>query len=331
MGLTNFPHGIFATPLIGAGRLSDIWASDNIYFVNGEASGNGTGLAVESPVKLISTAVGYASKDAVIYVKPQTTTASAQAYYRDNIVIPKTKPNISIIGCGAGNSNPNSYTGVQLKVATTDTASHLFDVNGAGLYLENMRLTGNSMTGTTASIINGNGSATESPHGLHVRGCLFEGCLLAGSLGDPVTRGAITLGTCTYSLFEDNTFYNCLSGIGMIGNYGTGGRITIRNNMFSGAPGSRDWDIQLYPGSGTYGSGVEIIGNIFSDGLPNTGAIKRFIKIVSTGSGIVADNFFASTAASGAAQWGAAGTQCIIPVSFFFAGNYANDGHMVAY
>ena len=330
MGLTNFPNGIMATPNIGAGRLADIWAADNLFFVDGVSGDNANeGKRPDGAKKTVSGAISAATKDAVIYVKPNTTTASAQTYYRDNITVPLTKPNLSIIGCGAGGSNPNSYTGVQLKVSAAVTTGHLIDVQGAGLYLENMRLTGNSMTGTGA-IVHANASATLAPGGLHIRGCLFEAAVQEASLGADPTGGSITFGTCNYTLIENNWFYNTLTGVGGIANYGTMGRINILNNIFSGAPAARGVDIHLYPGSSTYGSGVVIAGNIFADGLPTGGTINRFIKVVTTGTGIIANNFFASTATSGATGWGAAGTEITVPVTFFFSGNYAADGHVAA-
>jgi hypothetical protein len=328
MGLTNYPNGIFATPNIGGvGRLADMFAADNIFFVDGvlgdsanDGKSPGSGHALDS----ITNAISAASKDAVIYVKPQTTIASAQTYYRDNITIPLTKPNLSIIGCGAGGANPNSYTGVQLKVSAATTTGNLITVNGGGAYLENMRLTGNAMTGTGA-IVMANTSATSQPGGLHVRGCLFEAPVAVGTVYPTyLLGGCIALGSCNYSLIEGNFFYNCLGSIHSSSTYGTQGRVEIRGNSFVGAPGSRDLDIHLRPGASTYGSWVAINHNIFGDGLPTGGSTNLFIKIVGTGSGHLMGNYFASTAA--ATEYGSDGTDCIIPTTYFFAGNYNEDG-----
>jgi hypothetical protein len=315
--------------MVGAGRLSDIWANGNIWFVDGDVTTNGDGKSPDSGVALISTAVGLASKDASIYVKPRTTTGSAQTYYRDNISIPKTKPNMSIIGCGAGGKNPNSYTGVQLKVSAATTTGHLIDVQGGGLYLENLRLTGNSMTGT-GSIVHANSSSTTTPGGLHINGCLFEYPVVVGSIeATDCSGGSIALGTATYVLIENCTFFNCLSSIHGSSTNGAFGRVQIQNNTFAGGAAQRDMDIYLTPGSGEFGSWVNIVGNVFSDGKPTAGT-GLFIKIVGTTTGIIADNFFASTAASGATGWGAAGTEILVPTTFFFAGNFAADGHVAA-
>jgi len=311
----------------GAGRLSLIWANENVFFVDGvNGSAGNPGKKPEEAVALISTAVGKASKDAVIYVRPQTTTGSAVMYYRDNITIPVTKPNMSIIGCGATHGNPNTYTGVQLKVAAAATDSHMFDVDGGGLYLENMRLFGEDMTGATASIVNVDiAGSTQRGRGLTVNACIFEECLGEASLGTTPILGSVTGGTCTYLLVENCVFYNCLSGVALIGTSGTLGRVAIRNNVFAGAPGYRGVDVYLSPGSGEYGSWVEISRNIFSDGLPTGGANNKFIFIIGTGTGIIAGNYFASTAPTGATGWGPSGTECTIPDTFFMAGNFANE------
>jgi hypothetical protein len=86
----------------------------------------------------------------------------------------------------------------------------------------------------------------------------------------------------------------------------------------------RDCDILASWGNGV---ALNIIGNVFSDGLPNlsTGAYKKFIVIIGAGTGIAAGNYFASTTAS----FGSSGSECTIPATFFFAGNYINDGLIV--
>ena len=328
MGLTNFPNGIMATPNIGGvGRLSDIWASENIYFVDGiNGSTDNPGKEPRTAKALPSQAVSAASKDAVIYIKPQTTTGSAVTYYRDNITVPVTKPNLSIIGCGATWGNPNYYTGVQIKAAAAALDSHLIDVDGGGLYLENMRLIGEDMTGSTASIINADlVGSTQRSRGLTVNACIFEDDLAAASLGTTPIWGTITGSSITYILVENSTFFNCMTGIGLIGNLGVLGRIAIRNNVFAGAPGYRDVDIKIVPGSGQYGSWIEISRNIFSDGLPTGGTTNRFVHIIGTGTGILAGNYFASITDTGASGWGPSGTQTIIPDTFAMAGNYAHD------
>src|SRR3990167_5350978 len=103
MGLTRYPHGIFATPVIGSGvgRLIDMFNSDNIFFCDYDSgSDSNSGKAPDAATQLISKAVSNASQNASIYVKPRVSSTSAQLYYIDNVTVPLTKPNISIVGAG---------------------------------------------------------------------------------------------------------------------------------------------------------------------------------------------------------------------------------------
>jgi hypothetical protein len=45
---------------------------------------------------------------------------------------------------------------------------------------------------------------------------------------------------------------------------------------------------------------------------------------------MISNNVFASTAATGASQWGPAGSQAIIPDTTFFVRNYNADGFVAA-
>jgi hypothetical protein len=328
MGLTNFPNGVFATPMVGASRLADMWSDGNIWFVNGDVTTNGDGKQPGSPVSLISTAVGLASKNSTIYVKPRTTTASAQTYYADNITIPVTKPGISIIGCG---NTTGASSGVQLKPSSV--GDHLITVNGAGALFENMRLT---LTGGTADadkcIISAIRSATVSNvvADLTVRYCRFENDKSHPSYSGTNAVAAIGLGSANYVTIEHNTFSQCLGSITSQETNGVTRDLTIRGNIFGGLPASRDVDIWLSLGA-TYN--INILDNVFSDGVPahSGGGVGAFIKIEgATAVGLIANNFFASTAASGATGWGAAGTEIVVPTTFFFSGNFAADGHVAA-
>jgi len=329
MGVTNFPNGVFASPMIGAGRLSDIFASGNIYFVNADASRTGNGKSPDRALTSITAALSAMSKDGTIYVKPRTTTASAQTYYQEDLVIPLTKPNISIIGCGATYGNPSNLTGVQLKPLTV--AGHLITVNGAGLNLENLRLT---MTGGTAladkcAVFGGVQSTSIQPQGLTIRGCIFENCDKSHAA---TNVAAVAVDTSQYVFIEDNFFINCLGGVGVSSITGHAGRTVIRRNIFSGGAEKRDCDIIASLGDAANGMGFIVDWNIFADILPahSGGTTGRWIKITGAGGGMISNNMFASTAATGANQWGPTGTQTIIPDTTFFVNNFAADLNGIA-
>lgn len=322
MGITRFPRGIQATPNLGGGRLAEIFQSENIWFVDGDVSGDGTGGSPTQGVAKISTAIGLASRGAVIYVKPKLTATSSQSYYQDDVVIAVSKPGMSIIGAGGG--IPSAQSGVQLKPLTL--TGNLIDVNAANTTIENMRLTLTGGTaGSKASIISAITVAANAalPSGLVVRGCRFENDKDHPTIeSSTVIYGSIALGTTNDTVIEDNIFYNCLGGIVHQLSTGTTHGLTIRNNIFSGVTTGRDADILM----NWAGWGLSITGNFFLDGLPahDGGGTLRFIKVADAGTGIIANNFFASTAA--AAQYGADGTDAIIPTTLHFVGNYNEDG-----
>jgi hypothetical protein len=327
MPISHMKHGLFAAPLIGAGRLSDIFAADNIYFVDAGVSRAGNGKSPDRAVTSITSAISAMSKDGTIYVKPRTTVAGAQTYYQEDIVAPVTKPNISIIGCGATYGNPNNRTGVQLKPLTVTGA--LITVAGAGLNLENLRLT---MTGGTAdtgkSCVDGVTSAAAN-QGLTIRACIFENC---DKSHPSYSVGAVAVDTGTYLVVEDCFFINCLGGICGISTTGHQGRTIIRRNIFSGGAEARDCDILMALGDATYGMGMIIDSNIFADILPahSGGSYGRFIIVTGAGGGMVSNNCFATTAATGAAQYGPTGTITTIPDTTFFVGNRNADAACVA-
>jgi hypothetical protein len=326
MGLTRFPHGVFATPnLGGVGRLSDIWNTGNIWFVNGDVSASGTGLAPEQAVKTISEAISLASKGGTIYVKPLTTTSSTQTYYQDNLTIPLTKPNLSIIGAGYYGA-VNSFSGCQLKLSTI--TDHLIKVRGAGFNIENMRLAMPNGTGDIGtSIISayhatttapaGDDGTEKKPTGLTIRGCQFASTTSAASATYNLMGAALGLASVSQLLVEDCIFYGCHTGIMLTNSSGVGNNQVIRNNIFSGVPTSRQADI-VNIGNGT---GIVIAHNIFADGVPSKsgGSYGTNFIYMNAGTGIVAWNSFASSEDGEIVK--ATGTDSCIPTTFFAAGN----------
>jgi hypothetical protein len=314
MGLTRFPHGIMATPNIGgAGRLIDLFNSDNIFFVDNDSGNDGnTGKSPTAAKKLISAAVTAASAYASIYVKPRVSASSAQLYIQDNIEIPQSKPGLSIFGAG----NTGSGSGVQLKPLTVTT--HLIDVKGSGLTLENMRLTLNGGTADLKmSIVHAVNSTSATPSGLQIRNCRFEGDKSVPSISsDTDICSSIALGSANYSIIEDNIFYACHGSI--VGNFAGAAyhNVTIRRNIISGNPSARAVDFWFSHA----GWGLTIENNIFADGLPTHApgtSGNYFLLITDAGTGILAGNYFASSTSSFKAD----GSEVRVPDTFFMAGN----------
>ncbi len=321
MTVSRLPHGLFATPNIGAGRLVDFFNSDNIFFVDGDnGSVSNEGKSPDSPVALSSTAIGFATRGGVIYVRPKNTAASAQSYYQEDIVIPITKPNLSLIGC-VPDGCTGAQSGPQIKPSTV--TGHLIDVKGANFYIEKLRLT---LTGGTADqnkcIIHAvnDVAATQKPSGLVVRDCRFENDKSKPSYSGTEAVACIGLGSVRDVIIEGNTFYNVIGGIAYQATSGVGHMIQISGNIFSSPPAVSDCFILMSTSSE---AGIMIVGNYFLDGLPalSTGGYKRFVQIIGAATGLFADNWFATTTDS----FTSAGSECVIP-NTMFGGNWFNNG-----
>lgn len=329
MTISRFPHGIMATPnLGGCGRLADMWNSDNIFFVDGDnGSDSNDGLSPDGAVALPSKAIALSARGASIYVKPRTTASSSQTYYQDNIVIPLTHPNLSLIGAGYYGC-VNSFSGAQIKPSDATIATSLIRVRGAGFCVENLRLAMPNGTGDNGTSIiqayhatttapSGDDGTEKKPTGLTIRGCQFASTTSAAGATYNACGGALGLFSVSQLLVEDCIFYACHTGIMLSNSSGIGNNQIIRGNTFSGVPTTRQADI-VNIGNGT---GIVISHNTFSDGVPSKsggGYGTNFIYI-SAGTGIVSFNGFASSTNSIVA---AAGSECVIPTTFFCAGNF---------
>lgn len=317
----------FRDVVIGGMSRQDIWSAGknaDIRFVDGDFGGTlatqgNSGTSPRQAVTTVTKAIdSISTRGAVIYVRPRSTVASAQTYYQEDIVIPLTKPNMHIVGA-VPEGCTGAQSGPQFKPLTV--TGHLIDVKAANTTIENLRLT---LTGGTVDvekcIIHAvtNTAATQKPSGLVVRSCRFENDKSNPSYSGTEAVGCIGLGSVRDVIIEKNVFYNTRGGISYQSTSGVGHMIEIKNNIFSAPPATSDCFILINTSSE---SGIMIIGNYFGDGLPalSTGSYKRFVEIIGAGTGLLAGNFFAS-ATNAIAD--ATGSECIIPTTFFAAGNF---------
>ncbi len=312
MTITRFPHGVQAFPNIGGGRLSDIFNSENIFFVDGDNGNAGnTGLSPDDSVALPSTAIGLSTRGGIVYVRPRTTTGSAQTYYVDNITMPVTKPNLQLIGCGADVSNP--YMGVDVKASVVTTA--VVTVNGAGCLVEGMRLAGTGQTADVVSIldISNNGTTTRG-YGATIRGCRF-----ANSKGHLINTGAaVAIDTAIFTKIEDCKFSDNLASITARSVYAAIQGLSITDCDFGGMIlTGRDVDVFIVGDA----EQVLIQRCNFNDGLPNHGVVSRFISI-QTAYGLMADCNFAVSGANCTGFFGADGSKGIIPTTILMSNNW---------
>jgi parallel beta-helix repeat protein len=292
MGLTRFPHGVFASPNIGAGSERMVFwpnsvGNPNIQFVDGDVSCSSDGNSPATAVKSISEAVANVERGGTIYVKPRLTAGSAQTYYTDNITIPLTKPNISIIGCGSDVDNP--YGGVDIKGLVT--TSPVITVNGAGLTLDGLRLAGTGLGASISTVYAADNSTTSVTNGLTIRNCRF-----GNGRGHGADSAAVYLNSSWFNKIENCIFTDNMTGIAAVTTSGgiTNG-LTIRYCTFGGVTTNRDCDI--YISGGATSNGLEISHCIFNDGLPahSGGTIGRFIDIVNEITGTISWCVFATT------------------------------------
>ena len=319
MGISRFPHGVFATPNLGGGRLIDMWNSENIFFVdklNGLA-GN-TGQSPDASVTLPSTAVGLAGRDGVIYIRPATSGSSVQNYYTDNITVPLAKTGISIIGAGADPSNP--YLGVEIKGVSAITTP-VIEVNGAGCVIEGIRFSGSNTNAASYIISNPYNGTTARGFGMVVRGCRFQ-----SAPGHLIGSGAaIYMATAIMCKIDNCIFNDNLCSIAARATYAAINGLYITNSIFEGYPlTNRDVDVFITGGGNS--KGVLIDNCRFNDGLPNHGVVSRFISIdAGVLAGMISNCSFASSNGTTDGLVGAAGSLVIAPVTVFSVNNMIED------
>jgi len=309
MGLTNFPNGVFATPNVGGSDRSAIFASANIFFVDGDlgsASSSSSGLNPDEAVSKPSEAVSKAIRGAVLYVRPRMTVASVQTYYADNITIPVTKPGVQILGCG---DPDNPYLGVDLKASTV--TSNVVTVNGAAVVLDGLRLAGTGQTLDVASIVlvQNNGTTTRA-YGFTIRNCR-----LGNGKGTLINLGAaISIDTAIGIKVQNCIFSDNVLGITAQTDFAAVNGLIIDHCVFGGAVATRNKDIWI---TGT-GKGLLINDCQFIDGLPTAGNTPRFIVTDTSGLlGMLSNTNFAMTGATMDSLIGTAGADAIISTGVF--------------
>ena len=155
------------------GALARAAIFSDVFFVDGDyGSNDNPGDQPNIACASISGAVGKAGRGDVIYVRPKLTAASAQSYYLDNITIPITKPNLSILGAGADTDRP--YLGAAIKTTVALNTTPVLTVQASSFLTEGMEWTGTSQTGDVAVIYAANDGTVALTSGLVVRDCTIR-------------------------------------------------------------------------------------------------------------------------------------------------------------
>jgi hypothetical protein len=315
MTITNFPHGIFASPVVGGTRHSSIFESGNIWFVDGDyGSADNAGSAPNDAVALPTTAVDKAIRRGVIYVRPRDTTGSVQTYYVDNITIPLTKPHLSILGCAPDGCMP--YLGPAVKASTV--TSPILTIKGATFYTEGMEWTGTGQTADVTSIIVTVNDGTLG----RASGFTIRNCTIRNAKGHTIGLGAgLYIDTAVYMKVQGCLFTDNLLSIAIRSVYAAINKCIIQGNIFAGSTAVTDCYIWSNADAGT---GMVIDSNVFSEDLPalSDGAVKKYISFATGVSGIVSRNVFGYVGANGEGLLAATGTIGNIPTTMATVHNH---------
>ncbi len=316
MGITRFPHGVFATPNIGADIIS-IFSTDNIWFVDGDVSGSGDG-SIDAPIKTIQAAVTAAAAvnngdGGIIYVKAldMPVGSTDPVSYAETVIIPATAAKTMIIGVG----NRTQGGLPQIRIGSGSTA--LITVRAPGCLIANLGFNGYGSTG--GGILLDDDSSTKTAFGTTIANCHIKNC--AGiTATNAATGGGIqwsSAGGAWQVRIVDNVFYK---NVGDIVLKGTGisvpQDVIIEENVFQSASTSAT-DCNLYLMAGTGMSGLMIRNNVFG-AVPALAAGTNAKYLALTGCyGVLVNNSFGSNGRT----FGAAGNE-LVPATMFLANNY---------
>jgi hypothetical protein len=294
----------------------------NVWWVDGDNGvDTNNGQNASTAFKTISHAVSAASAGDTVLIKPLKITAlsSDPVSYTDNVVIPNSKPGMSLIGV-SGDITQGGLP--QIKVSAA--ASPIIQVKAPGCTIANLGIDGSGGTASGLVFWEDNGT-TAYAFGGSVLNCHFKNCR-GTSATDSTTGGAVyLLGTPWQMRIAGNVFYKNVGGIVGRPSYTDVQDIVIEDNVFSGTVGTVDSYIYL---SGTTADGVVVRRNIFASVLPNlsSGAVKRYVDLTGC-TGIFTENYVCSTDTT--SGWGAARAAGKIPTTVGMPHNYSDAGLLV--
>jgi len=296
--------------VVGALARSAIFS--NVLFVDGDyGSNDNPGDLPNLACASISGAVAKAGRGDVIYVRPKMTAASAQSYYLDNITVPITLPNLSILGCGADVDRP--YLGPAIKTTVAANTTPVLTIKASSFVTEGMEWTGTSQTGDISVIYLSNDGTLAQTAGFVARNCTIRN--VKGHAAG--TGGGIHFETPIFAKVQNCLFKDNLASIVMRSTYAAINTILIENCSFNGANTTRDVDIYSTADAGT---GILIKDCNFNDALPNHGVLNRFLYLSAGISGMISHCKFAATSATGDTLLAANGALGYVPTTVFTVG-----------
>jgi hypothetical protein len=288
MGLTNFPHGILATPNIGGGSTFAGWWSNQMLFVDNE--GGGAAGTMDSPYQYVDTAIAAASAWATIYVRPRTPDIVGgdpqviiPTSLTANLSIAKTLYGLTLIGTGTGQGARCEGYATTLQGAAGVTSTPVLNILAPYVDIENFHFKKGGMTGYPLVQFYSPG------FGGYIGNCKFN----QGN-GTAYNTAAVTINSAWYTTVAGCFFDRCSVGVGLAGATADLVGTRISTNEFVQDAANNYGDIIGFSTTGHLRTIID--GNSFGL-LPSHAAPGKARYIYFSGgsdTGKVYDNFFAT-------------------------------------
>ena len=315
----RFGHKVYPQNMVEASTPVE---TGQIWFVDGDKAANGDGKTWEDAFADLESACNVLSAGDVIYVATRSNvlTDTDPISYTENAIL--DTPNCSIIGVSRGRTQGGLP---QLKVGTTTTQA-ILTVRAPGCLIANLGFNGAGATGG-GILLDDDGGSTKSAFGTMIVGCHFKNCKGTDATGAE-TGGAIqwsAAGGAWQVSIVGNQFYKNVGDITLMGTSGSVPQdVLIANNDFLGTAAAVDCHIFM-AGSGM--ANFMIRDNYFAGVLPALSGGNNVRYVILVGTGLFANNYFASTDTT--TGFGAAKASAKIPTTVGIPHNYSDGGLIV--
>lgn len=298
-----------------------------VIFVDGDKSVGGAGGSWEDAYLTIQAAVDAAVAGDAIMVATKTITALATdpVSYAETIIIPNSKPNLSILGVSRGLTQGGLP---QIRIGAGTTA--MLTIRAPGCLIAGIGINGAGSTGG-GILLDDDSGTSKVAFGTSILGCHLKNCKAHATNG--AVGGAIyttSSGNAWQTRIAGNRFYKNVGGIVVVG---TGLSVpqdwVIEDNTF-GSEVNTGVDVDIYvAGDGV--KGLSIRNNSFETvDVPTgtSGTIGRYIKLATGTYGALTGNTFACIVNESASEitFGANGSGAIIPTTVRMSRNYGETG-----
>ncbi len=306
----NEGHLIYPENMVESGLP---FSGGNVWYVDGDKSANGGGKTWQDAYKSIQDAVTAASAGDVIKIAERTITALATdpVSYAETIIIPNSKPHLSLIGVSRGRTQGGLP---QIKIGAGSTA--MITVRAPGCLIANIGINGASSTGG-GILLDDDGGTSKVAFGWTIAGCHFKNCV-GTTATDGRTGGAVMIGSdggAWQGLLTGSKFYKNVADFVLKGtSVSVPQDITIDDCIFSGPAASVDVNI--------YAAGDGINGLTIKDcefpAMPaiGSGSVVRYFDLTGCVGMISGCNFASITSPTGSeVTFAAAGTGGKLPAA----------------